>query len=327
MIQQLQSRGRFTYDDLQRQFAGVGEKKVARQSIQHDISSIKKAGFHLEVEKSGKEVAVSWPDSRAITVKQLRSKRNVEEKRAIAAFVASLICGFEKEDLLGNGVEAPLFHQEEIITALTPDEGDKPKPEDVVVAKVRSLWRATQRSFVLDAGTTTDEIAKKMSSLMLPTKKFSHLQLWTNSRSIFQLTGLPDCQIKTVMIGGEQRHQTETVSGELAQQCIAAWDPRFSVSVIGATVVDLERETVGAYNDSESLMKAALLSRGGLRIVVADSSKFCRQAIDASASFSRISPEFVDLIVTDGRMSHGNGVNIPAIVNKVPIIQWDMARQ
>ncbi len=313
ILDRLHRFGSVSYSELHRAFGEGSPRHVNRASLNADITAIQKTGYTLKKKREGKDQVIFWTEGRTLTVKQFRESTNIEAKEAIAIVVGSLLCGFEPGEAAKYGLGERFFAKGTILDRL--DSSSTPFPP-IVKDKLARLWKTRLRSVAIDSGTSTDAIARALYPLEVPNSQFSHLDLWTNSRSIFELTGAPDCKITTIVLGGQQRQQSETICGELTKICLDAWNPSFSVSVIGATTID--RRVAGAYNASEGAIKGNLLSRGGLKILVADSSKFSDYPLEASSSFVEITPDFVDCIVTDSKGKE----NVKSI-NSVPVLSAD----
>lgn len=237
-----------------------------------------------------------------------------QEKENIAAVAAALIFGntriVRSEKLADGGRDPEKMETYEItrdqiekaIFDSCPEEKPLRKERlDELVNKLRAYWTSNDKAIALDSGTTTDHVAEKIKhfDILKDLDGLNNLTLFTNSRSIFATTGVPECNIKTIIIGGRQRHQTESISGELAMRCLKAWDVSFGMTIVGATGIDVSTLMLGSYNDEEAAMKQALLERGKIRIVVADITKFDRYSFKITSRFARLHHSSIDLVVID----------------------------
>lgn len=117
--------------------------------------------------------------------------------------------------------------------------------------------------------------------------------------------------IGVIVIGGDQRSQRGSLCGTLSQMWIAATNPCVDVSIVGATAYryDLQgRPALGSDHVEEAQIKGTFLTenRAWFRVSIFDSGKTeVAKAVGVSRAFAAITPENLDLIVTDdGVRSH-----------------------
>lgn len=73
----------------------------------------------------------------------------------------------------------------------------------------------------------------------------------------------------------------------------------FGISIVGATGIDTSTLIMGSYNDEEAAIKQDLLARAGLRVVIADSTKFSRYSFQITSKFAKLHPSSIDPIITE----------------------------
>ncbi len=198
-----------------------------------------------------------------------------------------------------------------------------------IVSKLFSYFRKSSRHIACDAGSTNLAFARALLSLArLPETAWhlSKLNIWTNCIDIANVfvprkfdPPPPDIEvmlatlahIDITLIGGQLRKDTIALSGELTKQALEKWNPDFDVAIIGTTSlsgVDTgtgELELVGFQCDTveEAQTKSELLHRSNLRIVLMDTSK-CLKERSSAFTFAPVSPNYVDFIITDWRISN-----------------------
>ncbi len=319
----LERSGCFTLRDIHEAFGTKKHPRVPANSINGDLKALENVGYALEKIKLKEEntTQIRWKGSRAFTVKHSRRKMAANRKKLIAEATASFVCGLEVGEIASAGLNAKATASRTAFRSFLDQE--YPDLTHEVMDKIYSFWASPFRTLALDSGTSTDAVAEALKNLKTPNERFTHMNVWTNSRSVFGVLGQPECQIKTIMIGGEQRFLSESVSGDLAQKCIEAWDPHFGAAIIGATAVDIVNAKVEAYNDSEATIKSTLLSRAALKIIIADATKFSFNPVNSGARFSVISPKFVDLIIVDTHKHPSVNREIPKSISGVPILASD----
>lgn len=312
-----------SFSDIREQFPAM-EKN--RASIHGDVAALQKAGFKVDISGPLNNRIIELNDG-AFTKKKYRGEVRKEGKQAIAEVAAGVIFGnsepvksrklygSDEENfnvtrrLILNGIQrwmnveaqsSDLINQGKDVLAEIATMRRRETATNVM-EKLCQYWDWHDKSLALDSGTTTEAVARKIMSYKIPENSdgLDSVKVFTNSRSIFSMLGDPDCNLKTVVIGGRQRHQTESICGELARRCLAAWDLSLGMSIVGATGVDTETLIMGSYNDEEAAMKLDLLSRSKIRIVVADSTKFGRNSFQITSKFAKIHPSSIDLIIVD----------------------------
>ncbi|MBI2914740.1 MAG: DeoR/GlpR transcriptional regulator [Firmicutes bacterium] len=139
---------------------------------------------------------------------------------------------------------------------------------------------------ILDAGTTTLEIAKRLD-------RRRNLTVVTNSLPIAsELAGSRN--IALIITGGLLRETSLSLVGPLAQQAVAALNA--DLAFIGVDGISAERG-ISTPDMVEAQTKRAMISAASRVVVVADQSKF------GSVALATIAPiASVDVIVTDGAL-------------------------
>jgi DeoR/GlpR family transcriptional regulator of sugar metabolism len=340
--ERLESQGRATFKDICENFEGTN-----RGSIHADIASLRRVGIEVQIEgkKSERQIVSTYRPN--IVVKDYRKGVNKEKKDEIARLAAGIIIGprsgarwkkvnpDKESDLTPRESEKHFPSKEQILKHLAREAGEEgsegkndksvksPKQEafSSLIKRLELYWGNQQRCIAIDTGTTTEAIIDKIKDIEIPSKDISHFHLFTNSRGIFEVTGRHDCSIKTVIIGGLQHKGTEAICGILSRLCIDAWNPNFGVSIVGATTISKNQDNdyiLGSFSDAESHMKSALLARGAIRIVVADSLKFHQISLGVISPFGILSRNLVDLVITDAPLSN-DPVENEAIMKNFPV--------
>jgi len=121
-----------------------------------------------------------------------------------------------------------------------------------------------------------------------------------------------DTNIGVIVVGGRLRKSTAAFTGELTQRALDAWRIRLDAALVGTTSLNnykihvrgkTVRELEGFHCDSEEEgnTKSALLHRSTLRVVLMDASK-CRKERSSAFPFCAVSPQHVDLVISDARI-------------------------
>lgn len=156
--------------------------------------------------------------------------------------------------------------------------------------KVRIAERAVQlirpdETIVLDSGTTTLEIARRLRAQNLPS-----LTVITNALNIAtELARLP--QVRTIMLGGILRHVSQSLVGPHAEQALRELNA--DRAFIGVDGLDPE---IGLSTPDvlEAQLNAMMMRVSKEVVVVADSSKFGRRSLSV---FGRV--EGCGMIISD----------------------------
>jgi DeoR/GlpR family transcriptional regulator of sugar metabolism len=155
----------------------------------------------------------------------------------------------------------------------------------------------------LDAGTTTEAVARELATVEWVAARLSALRIVTNSPRIEETLEPPGRPVEVVGVGGALRKDTAARTGWLAELCLKSWNITFDVAVVGTTSLLFDGlGRPGAFacdSEDEARTKTMFLDSAALRCVVMDSSKFTKQA-SSSFSFGRVDPRVIDLVVTDG---------------------------
>ncbi|MHA1876382.1 MAG: DeoR/GlpR family DNA-binding transcription regulator [Promethearchaeota archaeon] len=155
--------------------------------------------------------------------------------------------------------------------------------EKILIAKKAVTLINDSETIILDAGTTTEEIAKLLQN-------YKNLTILTDALNIAVNT-VKYSNIKTILFGGEIRNTTLSVIGPDAVDMIKHYhaDKLF----LAASAISIDK---GLMTPSimEAEIKKELINRANRIIVVADSSK-----IDATALYSFCSINYINTFVTD----------------------------
>jgi DeoR family fructose operon transcriptional repressor len=141
----------------------------------------------------------------------------------------------------------------------------------------------TNGSLILDGGTTTAALAE-----VLPTDR--QLLVVTDAVPIAaRLANAPGVAVH--MLGGRVRGVTQCAVGEEATRALA--DLRVDVAFLGANGITADHGFTTP-DAAEAAVKRAMVSAGQRVVVLADSSKLCRETL---VRFAR--PSDVDVLITD----------------------------
>ncbi len=143
-------------------------------------------------------------------------------------------------------------------------------------------------TLVIDAGTTTLEVARKLQHKQ-------DLTVVTNALNICAvLSEAPG--IELFVPGGQYLGSNRTLVGSSAEAAIRQFN--FDKAIIGTSAVDFDRNTLCMPNLPEARIQQAIVSVAKTIVVVADHSKFGHNAFVAS-----IALDHVDMVVSDAQLS------------------------
>ena len=171
-----------------------------------------------------------------------------------------------------------------------------------VAASLRGFWQEAHRMVAIDSGTTNIALARCLKQIQMPVpgSALCSLTICTNSRRIFEELGPADVPVKTIIVGGQQKHRSPTIAGAMAELFLrTATLLQFGICFVGATKVDVERLTLCSDSQEEASIKTLLLERSSLRIVCVDDSKLQVGPGREGYKFSSIDPRNIDLIITN----------------------------
>lgn len=157
--------------------------------------------------------------------------------------------------------------------------------EKLRIAQVAAALIGDGQTIILDAGTTTAEVAKRIRSLPLRS-----LNVITNALNIATLLAEVPF-VRLIMTGGELRPQSNAFSGHHAETMIETLNA--DTMFLGADALDPERGVMTPHL-MEAQLAARMLSISRRVIVVADSSKLLRRNIRLVAPLDQI-----DMLITD----------------------------
>jgi DeoR/GlpR family transcriptional regulator of sugar metabolism len=131
------------------------------------------------------------------------------------------------------------------------------------IGRVASALVNDGDTIVLDAGTTTLEIARELTNR-------AELTVITNSVRVLEaLAGSP--QIRVIATGGSLKHRELALVGPVAQRMLT--EMRADLAFISAAGV-VPTDGPMDYEDTEVAVKRAMIGTAAKRYIVADSSKF-----------------------------------------------------
>ncbi|GIM44714.1 DeoR family transcriptional regulator [Collibacillus ludicampi] len=159
---------------------------------------------------------------------------------------------------------------------------DSQKQEKERIAEKASSLVNDGDSVLLDAGTTTLEIAKKFLGR-------KNITVVTNAINIASIL-LQNPNIEIVMTGGDVRHSTQSLVGHATVQFLQAL--RVDHAFIGCSGLSMERGLMNS-NMAEGEIKRTMMQIAEKVYVVADHTKFEATSFSVFASWER-----VDAIIT-----------------------------
>lgn len=321
--QLLRSKGFITFADFKRISESQNIPEVTRETFHADVDALNYILDQIIKETKFEDGSLGYFlfTRRVETTKRQREGFERPRKEVIARLAGGLLLGEEKSHT--PSLIAPLLQKDLIKRLLSQTTPNAAHNAEMIIRKLQDqAWRHLQRQIAIDSGTTNEVFCSEiLASLVLPRPGLNRLIVCTNSRAIFNILGVPGVPIKTIIVGGQQLFQTESIAGNLAEQFLKATNLSFSISFIGATVVDLRNMILGGDYDADSSIKSELLSRSELRVVMADRSKFMTGSYAAYNRFAVIDPSVVDLIITDeiesAHMTEINKKGVPVLAMKI----------
>lgn len=158
------------------------------------------------------------------------------------------------------------------------------------VAAKRAIARAAARIFepgdtlFIDTGSTTLCLAEELGRL-------NGLTAITNAPALARAIANGDGGNRSFLIGGDFKIDNEETAGPLAIEQIRRFRPRYAVLTVGA--LDIEGGVMD-YDIDEAQIAEAMIAQAERVVILADSSKFGKQAL-----FQVCSLETADLLVTE----------------------------
>lgn len=193
--------------------------------------------------------------------------------------------------LLGNEGKLERTHGGALFSENKLNTEDKVNTRESMAIKEK-VWIAQQAfelledhdSIILDAGTTTLELAKLIGQSKL------HLSVITNSTIVFGAIA-ENPHVELIMLGGKVRSNTLAVVGTVADEMLK----RFHVDKVflGTNGITVDAGLTTSDMD-EAQIKYTMLKMARQRIVLADNTKFNKVYMNLIASLS-----MVDILITD----------------------------
>jgi DeoR family glycerol-3-phosphate regulon repressor len=144
-------------------------------------------------------------------------------------------------------------------------------------------------SVFIDIGTTAEAVAYALRSRV-------GLRIVTNNLNVVRMLADKD-DFEVTIVGGVVRGRDMAITGPSATAFVERF--RLDFSILGVVAIDRDGSILDFFIDEEPLTKA-IIRCGRQCFVVADSSKFGRQAMAWVAHLSQISAIFTDAVPTDG---------------------------
>ncbi|MHA6325966.1 DeoR/GlpR family DNA-binding transcription regulator [Roseivivax sp. CAU 1753] len=143
-------------------------------------------------------------------------------------------------------------------------------------------------SLFLNIGTSTEAVARALG-------QHRHLLVVTNNMNVANiLASNADCEV--VVTGGQLRRADGGLIGSLAAETIRRF--KFDLAVIGCSALDEDGDLLD-YDMEEVGVSQAILAQARRTFLVADSSKFTRDAPARIATLADIDTFFTDMPLTD----------------------------
>jgi DeoR/GlpR family transcriptional regulator of sugar metabolism len=277
--------GRLPFVQVKEHFA------VSDGALYADAQHFKRLNLPITVD----DHAFVMADIRPETAARSRAELNVGLKRAIARLAADLIVGPAWRVTPGTAVD---FLREHCLTL----EGRERSSQPILASARRRtfferFWKKHHRVLTIDAGTTTLEIGRALSKIVLPQASTGlyALNIMTNSPNLaVQMAGSAHT---ITVLGGKMTDQTEAIAGSLAEQCLERWQFVTDLALLGATALDLARG-FGCDTAEEGVIKNLFLERTQFRIIVMDSTKI-QVGLGSAATFCPWTADAVDMLITD----------------------------
>jgi DeoR/GlpR family transcriptional regulator of sugar metabolism len=314
ILHRLEKYGEFTYKDLKEQSLKSahdgGEFPHSPQSIRDDVDHLQQL-LRMKISNvaRGREtIYFSGSRPKATTsAKEARASFQADAKLAMASVAGTLILGSQEGDSYSIG--DPSVYEWKKNLESPSHILDCLEGHPSIAWKLRKFWSSITRRVAVDTGTSIDAICERVIqhvTLPSPDTILNQLEVCTNSRSVFSLLGRPDVNTRTIVVGGAQEPRTECICDRLAENFLDNSGLNFGIAFVGATVVDLQEDRFGSDHQRISTMKAKMLGRSVLRVVLADSEKFTDEPLRAYDAYSKISPDSVDIIITEQNLQHSD---------------------
>lgn len=330
----LDNTGALSISEIKQDFPDYDEEKAKA-----DVEAFKKVGCAIAIQSSSEKrgKVLVFLDGLHTNDDTNREETNGAEKEFVAQFIAALICGpgrvrgkdlvsydFEKvlkesnldavscretgqsvklllRELQEKGEVSGVLGQntcDSIVKLLSRSQERKKE----LRGKLHDYWEESNRMVAIDSGTTNLKVAKLLAKLRIPlaNSRLCSLTVCTNSRRIFEVLGPHKIPVKTIIIGGQQKFKSATIAGAMAELFLrTASILQFGMCILGATKVDVEKFAVCSHSQEESSIKQLLMDKSKLRVIAVDSSKLHGGAGREGYTFASISPDQIDLIVTN----------------------------
>lgn len=313
-------------------------------TLESDVAFLNELGFVIQfVESDGRRYLVD-AQARHIGAKSQRTDLNAGSKQAVATAACSLVMGVppygagrnDNDTSAPNGESSQAFFEKRALEHLkttNPELGvllTRKELRDLLIgahertlaspaacrtwSKLEKLWKETHITAFCDAGTTTDRMGSIWKDIFLPTafSPLSNLRICTNSSALFHRLADPEVSAKAIVTGGYQLGvdgSTDSIAGGYTDAWLNATesDLKFGICFIGCTAVEVGQGFFLSDSYEEKNVKEIVLreSRSQIRVILADRSKFKLTPIREGFRFAAISPEVVDVIITNAAPETG----------------------
>ncbi|MHC1683954.1 MAG: DeoR/GlpR family DNA-binding transcription regulator [Clostridiaceae bacterium] len=157
-------------------------------------------------------------------------------------------------------------------------------------------------TIMLDSGTTTLEIAKRITA--------KNITVITNSIDIaIEISNKEN--IELIVAGGNLRYTTRAMVGNIAQNVLGSF--RVDKTFVGTNAISV-KEGLSTPNYLEAQIKKVMLQASSEKIIVADSSKFNKVCFSIICGVKEISSIITDKNIEKDILSQFRETNIPMIL-------------
>jgi DeoR/GlpR family transcriptional regulator of sugar metabolism len=238
------------------------------------------------------------------TVGRRRGTRKAE-KEAIARVATDLVASPAGTPILNEVVQYGAGGKNQDARTIAHSLLRQPHGEwrmsDELASRLLAYWSKAHRLLILDAGSTTEAIARRLSQVETPSpeRHLAGLRVLTNGSMIVKAFAEgKNRHLGLILLGGARRSDTDATAGSLAEQCLAAWRFQADVAIIGSTNLQWNRGFC-CDSEEEAEIKSRLLHTARIRCIAADSSKLISPSIGSAWPFAPFHPSEVDIIITD----------------------------
>jgi DeoR/GlpR family transcriptional regulator of sugar metabolism len=266
---------------------------ISRSAVIDSLRKLKIGGLRGHRLTIGRDYARI--ERSAMTVLEERTAQRVQTKRRLGIVLWQALFGVDLEGQR-QGIE-------KVEVSLVR--------HSTYVLKLEALRRKMSVNIMIDAGSSTSIAVEELlgvDSVPIHVKtddgspKLFHPRFITNSLAIAKVVteSRHYNSIEVRLIGGDLRVDRGSICGTLTEICLAGWNMRADLSIVGATGFRVDYKGApcfGCDDVSEARLKGAMLELGWFRVILLDSSKL--KAPEVSSVFAPLSSDLIDLVVID----------------------------